>query len=157
MSLAHLVQEHQFGSIVNAQTHQAVQLAMQRLHLAGKATPAGALLQVTHAFQCAGDATQPLETLYVFMLPRDGALRRFKIKGEGFEVESSLKPREEARKEYEENTQKGHLSSLAEVCPDGMVTLTIGQIRPGEEIQIILEVVAAVDTRDSDFRFRFPA
>ena len=90
------------------------------------------------------------------MLPRDGALRRFKIKGEGFEVESSLKPREEARKEYEENTQKGHLSSLAEVCPDGMVTLTIGQIRPGEEIQIILEVVAAVDTRDSDFRFRFP-
>lgn len=156
MSLAHLVQEPQFGSIVNAQTHQAVQLAMQRLHLAGKATPAGALLQVTHAFQCAGDATQPLEALYVFMLPRDGALRRFKIKGDGFEVESSLKPREEARKEYEENTQKGHLSSLAEVCPDGMVTLTIGQIRPGEEIQVILEVVAAVDTRDSDFRFRFP-
>ena len=144
------------GVLVDARTHHPLPLAMQRLHLAGRVTPAGAFLQIIHTFECEGDAAKPLEAIYVSMLPRDAALRRFKIKGDDFEQESELKPRPEARKEYEEGVQAGHLSSLCEVNPDGLVSLTVGQIRPGEKIQVILEVVAGVDMRDRDFRFRFP-
>lgn len=144
------------GVLIDARTNDPIPLAMQRLHLAGRVTPAGAFLQVIHTFECKGDAAKPLEAIYISMLPRDAALKRFKIKGDGFEKESELKPRPEARKEYEEGVQAGHLSSLCEVNPDGLVSLTVGQIRPGEKIQVILEVVAGVDVRDRDFRFRFP-
>ena len=48
--------------LTNAATGEEIALAMQRLHLSGRASPAGALLRVTHAFKCEGDA--PMEALY---------------------------------------------------------------------------------------------
>lgn len=142
------------NSILNAATRQPIDLAMQRLNLAGRVQPLGGLLQITHTFRCDGD--DPIEALYTFMLPRGGVARRFIVKGDGFEVESSLTPREDARKEYEEGVQSGHLSVLAEANVDGMVTLSIGQIRPDEDVTVIVEVFAGVDARDNGFRFRFP-
>lgn len=142
------------NALLDAQTREPIPLAMQHLDLSGRATPAGAFLRVTHRFKCAGD--KPLEALYVFMLPRNGTLRRFIVKGDGFEVESKLSPREEARKEYEEGVEAGHLSVLAETSLDGMVTLSIGQVKPGEEVSVILDVVVGVEVQDRKYRFRFP-
>jgi len=140
--------------LTNAATGEEIALAMQRLHLSGRASPAGALLRVTHAFKCEGDA--PMEALYTFMLPRAGTLRRFIVKGEDFEVESSLSAREEARKEYEEGVSNGHLSVLAETYNDGMVTLSVGQVRPGELVTVMLDLVQGVEVEDEKFRLRFP-
>jgi len=140
--------------LLNAQTGQAIPLAMQRLDLSGRATPAGALLRITHSFKCEG--TEPMEALYAFMLPRNGVIRRFVVKGDGFEVESTLSAREEARKEYEEGVKEGHLSVLAETNADGMVSLSVGQVRPDEQITVMVEIVSGVDVQDNKFRFRFP-
>ena len=140
--------------LLNAHTREPISLAMQHLHMAGQASPAGALLRSTHRFKCAGN--KPMEALYVFMLPRNGTLRRFIVKGEGFEVESKLEPRKEAREEYEQGVADGHLSVQAESSPDGMVTLSVGQVRPGEEIIVIVETVSGVDVKDDSFRFRYP-
>jgi hypothetical protein len=84
------------NTLLDAKTGQPVPLAMQHLDISGKVTPAGAFVRATHRFKCAG--TKPMEALYVFMMPRNGTLRRFIVKGEDFEVESNLNPREEARK-----------------------------------------------------------
>ena len=140
--------------LINAQTGKEIKLAMQRIDLSGRVSPAGALLRVTHSFKCEGE--KPMEALYVFMLPRNGTLRRFIVKGDDFEVESKLSPREEARKEYEAGVEAGHLSVLAEGNIDGMVTLSVGQVRPEETITVMLEIVSGVDVQDNKFRFRFP-
>ena len=60
-----------------ASTGEPVKLAMQRLWLTGQVLPAGARLTVQHVFKTEED--KPLEVIYCFPLPRDSALRRFRI------------------------------------------------------------------------------
>jgi hypothetical protein len=127
---------------------------MQRLWLTGQVLPAGACLFVQHVFQ--SDEERALEVIYSFPLPRAGALRRFRITGDGFETHSEFRETAEAVKAYEEGIAGGSLSVLARQYGDGIVNLTVGNIRPKEKVTIHLEVLAGVELRDGGFRFRFP-
>ncbi len=140
--------------VVNAVTGQPAALVMQGLWLTGRILPVGARLVVVHTFR--SGESKPMEAVYAFGLPRDAALRRFTISGEGFKVRSELKLREEAQKEYEEGISRGHLAAMARGYRDGRVNLSVGNIRPGELVKVCLEMVAGVDLRDDGLRFRFP-
>jgi Ca-activated chloride channel homolog len=131
-----------------------IKLAMQRLWLGGRVLPAGARLTVQHVFRSAED--KPLEIIYAFPLPRDAALRAFRITGEGFEAHSELRPVDEAIKTYEKGIAEGSLAALAREHGDGVVNLTVGNIRPKETVTVYLEILAGVELRDDGFRFRFP-
>ncbi len=138
----------------SAEDNQTIELAMQRLWVVGRVMPVGARLLVQHTFRSA--EKKPLEVIYSFGLPRDAALRRFRITGEGFSVSSDLKPVEEAVRDYEDGLAEGHLAGLVRQYGDGVVNLSLGNIRPGEEVKVNLEVLAGVETRDDGLRFRFP-
>jgi hypothetical protein len=69
-----------------------------------------------------------LEVIYSFPLPRDAALRSFRITREDFEAHSELKATEEAVKAYEEGIARGSLATLARAYGDGVVNLTVGNI-----------------------------
>ena len=131
-----------------------IKLAMQRLWLGGRVLPAGARLTVQHVFRSAED--KPLEIIYAFPLPRDAALRGFRITGDGFEAHSELRPVEEAIRAYEKGIAEGSLAALAREHGDGVVNLTVGNIRPKETVTVYLEILAGVELRDDGFRFRFP-
>ncbi len=139
---------------VSARAGEPIELAMEQLWLAGVVTPAGARLRARH--RCRSAEGRPLEVIYAFGLPRDAALRRFRVTGEGFSVRSELKPVKEARRSYEEGLEKGHLAALAEQYRDGMMNLTLGNLRPGEAAAVYLEILAGVENDDTGFRFRFP-
>jgi Ca-activated chloride channel homolog len=139
---------------VRAENGEPIKLAMQRLWLTGKLLPVGAHLTVQHVFR--SQEEKPLEVVYAFSLPRDAALRAFRITGPGFEVHSELKPVEDAVKVYETAIEEGALAALARQHGDGVVNLTAGNIRPGETVTVLLELVAGVEMRDGGFRFRFP-
>jgi Mg-chelatase subunit ChlD len=140
--------------VIDAATGGPLKLAMQELRLTGRLLPVGARLMVRHVFRSA--ATKPIEAIYSFMLPRDAALRRFRIVGEGFRVESDLKPVAEAIKAYEKGIERGRLAGIARHYRDGLVNLTVGNLRPGETVAVYLELIAGVENRDDGFRFRFP-
>ena len=142
-----------FGPVAT-DTNQKLNLAMQRLFLMGQILPIGARLIVQHTFQCEG--TKPLELIYTFPLPRDAALRRFRVSGKGFSVRSQLKPVDEAIKIYEQGIEGGHLSTLVRQYADGLVSLTLGNIRPGELVTVNLEMLTGVEIHDDGIRFRFP-
>jgi Ca-activated chloride channel family protein len=142
-----------FGPIA-ATTAAPIQLAMQRLWLTGQILPAGARLVVQHEFRSGEE--RPLEVIYSFMLPRDAALRSFRITGEGFDVHSELKETAQAVKAYERGIADGSLAALARPYADGVVNLTIGNIRPKEKVTVHLELLAGVELRDDGLRFRFP-
>jgi Ca-activated chloride channel family protein len=127
---------------------------MQRLWLTGQVLPAGARLTVQHVFTSEEDT--PLEVIYSFALPRDAAMRAFRITGDGFESQSELRPTEEAVKEYERGIAQGNLAALARQYGDGVVNLTVGNIRPRETVTVYLDILAGVELRDDGFRFRFP-
>lgn len=139
---------------IEAPTGTPIRLAMQRLWLTGRVLPAGARLFVQHVFQ--SDEERPLEVIYSFPLPRDAALRGFRITGDGFEAHSELKETEEAVKAYERGVADGSLSALARPYGDGIVNLTVGNVRPKETVTVYLELLAGVEPRDDGFRFRFP-
>ena len=65
---------------LDAATGRPINLAMQRLWLMGQVLPAGARLVAQHVFR--SEEEKPLEVIYAFPLPRDGALRSFRITGE---------------------------------------------------------------------------
>src|ERR1044071_2905685 len=142
-----------FGPIA-AHTGSPVRLTMQRLWLTGQVLPAGACLFVQHVFE--SQEERAMEVIYSFPLPRDAALRRFRITGDGFEAHSELRETEAALKSYEQGIADGALSALARQYGDGMVNLTVGNIRPKEKVNVSLEVVTGVELRDDGFRFRFP-
>jgi Ca-activated chloride channel family protein len=139
---------------VSAEDRKPIRLAMQRLWLTGRLLPMGAHLTVQHVFR--SEEEKPLEVVYAFSLPRDAALKAFRITGPGFEVHSELKPQEDAVKVYEDAIAKGNLASLARQHGDGLINLTAGNIRPGETVTVLLELMAGVELRDDGFRFRFP-
>lgn len=142
-----------FG-LKDARTGEGCRLALQELWLTGRLLPVGAHLMVRHTFQSAEE--KPLEMIYAFALPRDAALRRFRVAGAGFSVRSELRPVAEAQRRYEEGIDGGHLSTMARMYRDGLVNLNVGNIAPGEAVTVWLELVAGVESRDDGFRFRFP-
>src|SRR6266436_4020038 len=117
---------------LGAASGKAVRLSMQRLWLTGQVLPAGARLVVQHVFRSEED--KALEVIYCFPLPRDAALRQFRITGESFEAHSELKATGEAVKIYEEEITRGSLCARARQYRDGMVNLTVGNIRPKETV-----------------------
>ena len=141
-------------AIRNSETGEDVKLAMEQLWLTGRVLPVGARLVLRHVFKSA--EKKPLELVYTYGLPRDATLRSFRVVGEGFTVESELKPTAEARKEYEEAIQSGHLAVMNRVYHDGLSSLTVGNVRPGERVAVYLEILAGVEHHDNGFRFRFP-
>jgi Ca-activated chloride channel family protein len=141
-------------SVVDSESGKPIELAMQQLWLQGKILPVGARLMVRHVF-CSCE-TKPIEVIYSFGLPRDAALRQFVVTGENFRVRSRLKPTEEAIEEYERGIQQGHLVTLARQYGEGLVNLTVGNLRPNETVVVLLEVLAGVEAHDDGLRFRFP-
>ena len=137
-----------------AATGEELDLAMQSLWLAGRILPVGAHLVVRHTFR--SQEQKPVEVIYSFALPRDAALRRFRVSGEGFSVRSELKPVGEAVRAYEEGLEEGHLATLARTYRDGIVNLTLGNLRPGETVTVLLEILCGVELHDDGLRFRFP-
>ncbi len=135
-------------------TGEPVKLAMQRLWLGGRVAPVGARLTVQHVFR--SEEKQPIEVIYAFPLPRDAALRAFRITGAGSEVDSELRPVEEAVRRYEEGIAQGSLAAMARNYGDGLVNLTVGNVRPGETVTVYLDIMAGAEPRDDGFRFRFP-
>jgi len=139
---------------VDSESGKPMELAMQALQLQGKLLSVGARLMVRHVFR--SGERKPLEVIYTFALPRDAALRQFVVAGESFRMRSKLKPTDEAVKEYEEGIQQGHLATLARQYGDGLVSLTLGNLLPGETVVVLLEVLAGVEAHDDGVRFRFP-
>lgn len=127
---------------------------MQRLWLSGTISAAGARLWIDHLF-CSGER-RPVEAVYAFALPRDAALRRFAIRGKGFEAHSELRPVSEAVAAYEKGVREGSLSGLMRQYRDGIVNLSVGNLQPREPVVVRLEILSGVEARDDAFTFRFP-
>ena len=142
-----------FGPIAGP-GREPLRLSMQRLWLTGRILPVGAHLTIQHVFR--SEEEKPLEAIYSFPLPRDAALRAFRITGDGFEAHSELMQTEAAVQAYERGIAEGSLAALARQYGDGVVNLTVGNVRPGETVTVYLELLAGVESRDDGFRFRFP-
>jgi Ca-activated chloride channel family protein len=139
---------------LRADGSEPLALDMQSLFLSGRVLPFGAKLTITHVFR--SSEKSPVEVVYCFPLPRDASLVSFQISGEGFSISSRLEPRAAADKRYEEAIENGSLAAVTQQNLDGLVNLTVGNIRPGETVSVRLDLLAGLSLSDAGFRLRFP-
>src|SRR5262249_58620390 len=83
---------------------------------------------------------EALEATYVFPLPERAAVTRFQMRVGQRTIEGALRERDDARREYAEALVQGHRAAIAEEDRSGVFTICVGNILPGEEAEVTLEL-----------------
>lgn len=113
----------------------------------------GVIWSITATFENPLDA--PAEAVFTIPLPVKGAVTGMKMKIGDREIAADIREREAARTEYEEAKEQGHSAALVEQERAEIFTITVGNIHPGEEISVVIEVHdrVAIDERQATLRF----
>ena len=98
----------------------------------------------------------PLEATYVFPLPDRGAVHAFRMEVAGRVVDGVLKERAEARRAYDEALAQGRRAAIAEEDRPNVFTVRVGNIAPGEQAVVHLELSAPLPCADGEATYRFP-
>ncbi len=100
--------------------------------------------------------TAPVEVTYVFPLPSRGAVTALRAVLGGRIVEGRILERGAARQVYEDALAAGQRAALAEKERPDVFTTTLGNLRPGEDAEVALELVSPLAVDDGEATFRFP-
>ncbi|NES90242.1 MULTISPECIES: VIT domain-containing protein [Okeania] len=125
-------------------------------HTEVKAKIAGNLsrIEVTQKFE--NSFTEPLEATYVFPLPDEAAVDEMEIKIGDRLIKGNIKKREEAKKIYQQAKQQGRTAGLLEQQRDNIFTQSLANIKPGEQIDVIIRYTDSLKFEGGDYEFVFP-
>lgn len=98
----------------------------------------------------------PIEATYIFPLPDRAAVHRFVMEVNGRRVEGDLQERMAARRTYDHAIAQGKRASIAEEERPGVFTIRVGNLMPGEQAAITLELSGALPVADGEVTYRFP-
>jgi Ca-activated chloride channel family protein len=126
-------------------THTDVQLDVRGLVLAGTVTQ-----------QYSNSSSSPIEAVYIFPLPHDGAVYDMEIRVGNRVIRSAIKEREEAKKTYEAAKAQGKRAALVEEERPNIFTTSVANIMPGDKIDVRLRYVEPLRWEDGRMRIVFP-
>jgi Ca-activated chloride channel family protein len=147
---AHDGQERGFGAL---ETPEGA-LPLAALEVRALVTGLSATTRVRQRFVNTHD--RAIEATYVFPLPDRGAVRDFRLRVAGREVVGELKERGQARQEYAQAIASGHRAAIAEEERPDVFTMRVGNLPPGEEAVVELELIAPLDYVAGEAEWRFP-
>jgi len=117
-------------------------------------TGAIARARVTQQFR--NDSAFWAEGIYVFPLPENAAVDRFRMNIGGHIIEGQVKERAEAKKTYEQAKADGKKASLMQQQRPNVFTTSLANIAPGEAISVEFEYQQILEYRDNSYRLRYP-
>lgn len=144
--------EQGFGSLRTARGN----LPLKRLEVAARIDGLVSTVSVEQTFVNTLGSREPMEATYVFPLPDRAAVTRFEMRIGERHIEGILRERGAARREYETALAEGHRAALAEEDRSGVFTISVGNILPGEEARVSLELTGPLAYGDGEATFRFP-
>ena len=100
--------------------------------------------------------SDPIETVYVFPLPDDGAVYSMDMEIGDRRIEGEINERAEAQRIYEEAISQGRTASLLEQERPNIFTQTVGNILPGDDIVIEIKYAAPVGYNDGNWEVVYP-
>jgi len=98
----------------------------------------------------------PLEATYVFPLPDRAALIAMTLTADGRTIVADLQERAKARQTYDAAIAEGRRASVAEEERPDVFTMRVGNIAPGERVEVALTLVGPLPFEDGEATFRFP-
>jgi Ca-activated chloride channel family protein len=143
-------EEPGFGCLRTSRGH----LPLKAMEVRGRID--GLLSQVSLCQTFVNALDEPLEATYIFPLPDRTAVRGFRMELKGRRVEGVLEEREKARLDYDRALAAGQRAAIAEEERPNVFTLRVGNLMPGEEATVHLELAGVLPNSDGEVTFRFP-
>ena len=139
-----------FGSLATAKGL----LPLRAMDIQGRID--GLLSQVTVRQTFVNPFDEPLEATYIFPLPDRAAVRGFRMEISGRTIKGTLEERAKARQDYDTAIAAGQRAAIAEEERPGVFTLRVGNIMPGEEASVHLDMTGVLPYSGGEVTFRFP-
>ncbi|OUL29549.1 VIT domain-containing protein [Nostoc sp. 106C] len=147
--------ERQPGGLY-VQTSNQQQIAFPLKHTEVQAKVAGNIsrVEVTQSFE--NPFTTTLEAVYIFPLPDEAAVDDMLIRIGDKTIKGSIKKRQEAQQIYEQAKQQGRTAGLLEQERDNIFTQSLANIKPGEQIDVIIRYSDSLKFEGGNYEFVFP-
>jgi Ca-activated chloride channel family protein len=129
-------------------------LPLAGMEVTGRIDGLLAQVEVMQTFVNACD--EPLEATYIFPLPDRAAVRGFRMQVAGRTVEGVLQEREQARLGFDRAISAGQRAAIAEEERPNVFTLRVGNLMPGEQATVHLELAGPLPYSAGEVTFRFP-
>lgn len=107
-----------------------------------------------HGFQNHGDAA--IEAVYSFPVPLDAAFLGMEASLAGETLTARVIPTPEARASFDDAISEGNSAVLLERLEPGLLCVDLGNLKPGEEGEILLRFACRLGVADGQARFSLP-
>ncbi len=98
----------------------------------------------------------PIEAIYTFPLPNDSTVDQMRIKVGDRIIEGQVKPREEARRIYDEAKNSGKTAALLDQERPNIFTQSLANIMPGKGIEVEISYVQILKFEHGTYEFSYP-
>ena len=147
--------KHTLGGLyVQSRDGQQLQFPLKHTEVQAKIAGNVSRVEVTQTFE--NPFTEPLEAIYVFPLPDEAAVDDMEIKIGDRLIKGNIKKREEAQAIYEQAKQQGRTAGLLEQQRDNIFTQSLANIKPGEQIDVIIRYSDSLKFEGGNYEFVFP-
>ncbi|NER50686.1 MAG: after-VIT domain-containing protein [Symploca sp. SIO1A3] len=97
-----------------------------------------------------------LEATYIFPLPNEAAVDDMEIRIGDRTIKGNIKKRIEAQQIYEQAKKQGRTAGLLEQKRDNIFTQSLANIKPGEQIDVVIRYTDSLKFLRGDYEFFFP-
>ncbi len=127
------------------------------LGVRARAEVAGFGSRVTLTQRYRNEEAVPIEAVYVFPVPEGAAVCGLAMIVGERRIEAAVRPRDEAFEVYDDALADGHGAVLVDVERPNVLTASIGNVLPGQEVTVELRWVAELPREGEAVRFMLPA
>ncbi|HET6581936.1 MAG TPA: VIT domain-containing protein [Nannocystaceae bacterium] len=142
------------GALMTTHRGQIVGMPLADTTFATTVTGTIAATTVTQTF--VNSFERPIEAVYTFPLPHDGAVDRYAFRFAGKEIRGMLKRRAEAVADYEKAKQLGKTAALLEQERPNIFTQSLANLPPGATIEVEIHVVQPLAPTHGRYELALP-
>jgi Ca-activated chloride channel family protein len=125
-------------------------------HTDVQAEISGFLARVTVTQEFENPLDENIEAVYVFPLPHRSAVDQMSLMVGDRTVLGKVKPREEARKIFEQAREKGHLAGLLDQERPNIFTQSLTNIGARKQVKVVISYVETLPYEAGSYEFSFP-
>lgn len=146
--------EQQSSGLYLQNSNQQIAFPLKHTEVKAKIDGNISRVEVTQSFE--NPFTTTLEAVYIFPLPDEAAVDDMLIRIGDRTIQGSIKKRQEAVAIYEQARKQGHTAGLLEQERDNIFTQSLANIKPGEQIDVIIRYSDSLKFEGGNYEFVFP-
>ena len=144
---------HNYGLLLKSK-----QTALPLKDVSVEAEIQGYVLGLKSTLKYDNDSSEPVEVLFRFPLEQSHAVVGLTAIIDGRKIKAQIKEKEEARADYDDALASGMSAALAEEKSGDVFSISLGNLPPGKEAEIHLQVVGELGIdAEGNVRFSLPS